>query len=343
MGFRPPFRHALRTATPVRMALAGPAGSGKTYTALALAAAFGGTTAVVDTNRRSASLYAGLNGWEFDTVAPTTFSPESLVELIIDAADAGYDNLIVDTWSHYWFGPEGMLEQVDARSRGANQHQGWKDMRPAERAMLDALLGYPGNVIVTLRVKTEVVVEPVGDNGRAVPRRVGLKPEQRDGLEYDFDLYCDMDSDHGLIVTKSRVPDLASTWWPLPGADFADKITAYLSAGRVVPTATELRNRAMEAATKDEINTIGVQADWLSLLQATVRAATGDGLNTLENVLIGRKFSLPTADELAAATGEPAPDETPDPDPEQPPAGEAWQQPDVPTPDYITGQPQEEK
>lgn len=337
------FHAAKKTATPARIALAGPAGSGKTFTALALAAAFGGSIGVIDTNHRTASLYAGLNGWEFDVVTPTTFTPESFTALVLEAGDAGYDTLIIDSWSHYWNGPGGMLEQVDARSRGATQHQGWKEMRPAERAMMDAVLAYPGNVIITLRVKADVVIVPLGENDRPVPVRVGLKPEQRDGIEYEFHLYGDIDYEHGLHVTKSHIPALTSTYHPKPGKALANKITKFLDEGLVVPSATELRDSSFAATTKDEVQKLGRQAEWLGLLQAPIIGADGQ-LNTLDNVLMGRMFQLPTADEVAAQQREaagPAVDAGADPSPEQPPAGEAWPQDDVPTPDYITGQPEE--
>jgi hypothetical protein len=338
------FHAAKKTATPARIAIAGPAGSGKTYTALALAAGFGGSVGVIDTNRRTASLYAGLNGWEFDVVTPTTFSPERLTDLVLEAGDAGYDTLILDSWTAYWNGPEGMLEQVDARSKGATQHQGWKEARPMERAMMDALLAYPGNVIVTLRVKTEVTVDRDAGDNKGRPFRVGLKPEQKDGIEYEFHLYGDLDPDHGMTVSKSHIPALASTYHPKPGKVLAGKITKFLSDGLVVPSATELRDKAFAATTKDEINVLGRQAEYLGLLLAPVNGADGQ-LNVLDNVLRGRMHTLPTADELAAQQREvsgPAVDAGADPNPEQPPAGEAWpDQSDTPTPEYVTGKSEE--
>src|SRR6266536_4075722 len=64
------FTPATRTSTKARIALCGPSGSGKTWTALTLAHALGEHIAVIDTERGSASKYAGVNGWKFDTVAP---------------------------------------------------------------------------------------------------------------------------------------------------------------------------------------------------------------------------------------------------------------------------------
>lgn len=111
------FKPAVRRKSKARMALAGPSGSGKTYTALALAWEWaqrsGGIVGMVDTEHGSASKYQGLNGWQWQTVEPDRFSPASLVEILGVAAGHGFTTLIIDSWSHYWMGQDGMLEQVD--------------------------------------------------------------------------------------------------------------------------------------------------------------------------------------------------------------------------------------
>lgn len=126
------FTPATRTATRARIALAGPSGSGKTWTGLALATALGEKVAVIDTERGSASKYVGVNGWQFDTVAPSSFAPEALTGLLAEAGQDGYDVLMLDSWSHYWMGVDGMLEQVDRRAKNGNNFSGWKEVRPDE-------------------------------------------------------------------------------------------------------------------------------------------------------------------------------------------------------------------
>ncbi|MCU7532035.1 ATP-binding protein, partial [Prescottella equi] len=132
------FTPATKKASKARIALCGPSGSGKTYTGLALATALSDRVAVIDTERGSASKYVGLNGWQFDTVAPDKFSPLSLVETLGVAAGAGYPAVLIDSLSHYWEGTDGMLEQVDKRSGSNKFTSGWKVVRPEERKMIDA-------------------------------------------------------------------------------------------------------------------------------------------------------------------------------------------------------------
>jgi len=229
------FTKAKRSAVKARIALCGPSGSGKTYTALGLACALSDKVAVIDTERGSASMYVGLNSWEFDTLNPQSFSPASLIEALGVAAGAGYGCVVVDSLSHYWMGVDGMLEQVDQRTEKNNSFgTGWKAMRPVERRMIDALVSYPGHVVVTLRTKTEYVIEK-DDRGKAKPVKIGLKPEQRDGLEYEFSVVGDMDHTNTLTVSKTRLPMLTGAMISKPGAELAATIKDWLADGEDTP------------------------------------------------------------------------------------------------------------
>src|SRR5690606_31598618 len=110
------FKKAERKQARLRLALAGPSGSGKTYSALQMAKGLGSKIAVIDTEHGSASLYA--DAAEFDVMelhAP--YSPERYVEAIQAAEAAGYDVLIIDSYSHEWTGPGGCLEINDETAK----------------------------------------------------------------------------------------------------------------------------------------------------------------------------------------------------------------------------------
>jgi energy-coupling factor transporter ATP-binding protein EcfA2 len=245
------FAPATKSASKARIALCGPSGSGKTYTALSLAARLAerieGNIAVIDTERGSASKYVGTNGWQFDTVTPDKFSPVSLTELLGVASGAGYAVTIVDSWSHYWSGTDGMQEQADRRAKGGNSFSGWKEIKPDERRMIDAMVSYPGHLIVTMRSKTQYVIEQIERNGRTtnVPKKIGLKPDQREGIEYEFDLVGDLDLDNVLTVSKSRIPILSRAIIEQPGPDFADSIADWLEEGTQSTGVDEYRTRAL--------------------------------------------------------------------------------------------------
>lgn len=251
------FTRATKAQAKARVALDGPSGSGKTYTALTIATALGQQIAVIDTERGSASKYA--NEFAFDVLELSYFSPTDLVEALGAAGAAGYDVVIVDSLSHFWSGTGGMLEQVDQaskRSFGGNSFGGWKEARPMERQMVDALVAYPGHVIVTMRSKTDYVLE-TNDRGRQVPKKVGLKPEQREGLEYEFDIVGSMDHENTMVVTKSRARALTNAVVKQPGIEFGQQIKEWLEDGTAVEPVEDLITQALDpAATFDGLKTL---------------------------------------------------------------------------------------
>lgn len=254
------FKPATKEAAKARIALTGPSGSGKTYSALMLAFGLGESVALVDTERGSASKYVGRNGWQFQTVQPNSYSPLSLVDTLGAAAGAGFDVLIIDSLSHYWMGTDGMLEQVDRRSGNNKFTSGWKVVGPEEKKMIDAILAYPGHIIVTLRTKTEYVLE-TNDRGKQEPKRVGLKPVQREGIEYEFDLIGDLDLDNRLIISKSRMEGVdPGTAISKPSVELAVKIVEFCSEGKPVAPVSEFRTRALALDTVDDLKALFQEA-----------------------------------------------------------------------------------
>jgi hypothetical protein len=206
------FKKAVKYDARGRAALVGPAGSGKSFTALKLARLLAGPKgriAALDTEHGSLSKYADL--FEFDVFELGSYSPDNFMAALDAAEAAKYDVFVVDSLSHFWVGKDGALEFVDAASRRhRDQMSGWKDFRPHERAMVDRMIASPCHVLVTMRTKTEYVEEINPNNGKKQRKKVGLQPVQREGLEYEFDLVGYMDEDNTFIVDKTRCPAYAS-------------------------------------------------------------------------------------------------------------------------------------
>jgi hypothetical protein len=230
------FKKASKSQSKLRLALMGVSGSGKTYSALriakAIAAAGKGRIAVIDTERGSASKYSG-DVANFDVLELETFSPAIYVEAI-QAADAeGYDVLIIDSMSHAWMGKEGALEQVDKaskRSQSGNTFMAWRDVTPMHNALIDAILACRAHVIATIRVKTAYELEE-NARGKKEPKRIGLAPVQREGLEYEFDVVADIDHDHNMLVSKTRCAALDKAVINKPGDDVAAILLQWLTDG----------------------------------------------------------------------------------------------------------------
>jgi hypothetical protein len=232
------FKKATKQQARLRLALIGSSGSGKTYSALNIGQHLGQSIAVIDTERGSASKYAGL--FAFDVLELDTFSPLTYVEAIHAAEKGGYEVLVIDSLSHAWMGKEGALEQVDKaakRSTSNNSYTAWRDVTPMHNALIDAMLGSPCHIIVTMRAKTEYVMEE-NERGKKVPKKVGMAPVQRDGMEYEFDVVADMNQENDLVVSKSRCPAMTGQIISKPGKQVADLLNAWLSDGAPV-TVTE--------------------------------------------------------------------------------------------------------
>ena len=228
------FAPATREKAKARFALMGVSGSGKTWTGLRLTHGLSERFAVIDTERGAASKYAGINGVTFDTLQLHNYDPRNLIGALAAAASGGYEAVLVDSLSHFWSGTDGTLEQVDkaAKARyGNNSFGGWKEGTPLQNAMVDALLSYPGHVVATMRAHTEWSLQ-TNANGRKEPVRLGTRPEQRKGVEYEFDVVAQMDTDNRLTVIKSRCPQLHALVVERPdGVDIAKTLLGWLNDG----------------------------------------------------------------------------------------------------------------
>lgn len=233
------FRRATREKLKLRLAIDGPTGSGKTYTALRIASALGGRIAVIDTENRSASKYVGESvddkTWEFDVceLADGQYSPNSYIQAIRDAERSGYDVLIIDSLSHAWDGAGGALDMVDRKTASdprGNSFTAWREITPQHRALVQSLLSCKCHLIVTMRSKMEYVLQ-TNERGKMVPTKIGLKPIQREGVEYEFDIVLDLDVDHNGKITKTRCNTLDGQTYSKPGAGLANIITDWLSVG----------------------------------------------------------------------------------------------------------------
>jgi len=199
------FKKAQRKNAKLRLAIAGPTGSGKTMGALLIAKGIGGRIAVADTENSSAELYDDVVLFEHANLQPP-YTPEKFIGAIKAAEDAGFDTLILDSITHEWSGVGGCLEIVDKLAgttfRG-NSWGAWSEVTPRHRKFIDAMLQSSINIIVTLRSKMETIQVTDG-KGKKKVEKVGMKAEQRDGIEYEFTTVLDITHDNFAIKTKDR-------------------------------------------------------------------------------------------------------------------------------------------
>jgi len=200
-------RKAERQKAKLRLALAGPSGSGKTMSALKLARGVvgpEGRICMIDTERGSGDLYAGLTDYDIITLAPP-FKPSAYVEALHDAEAAGYDIIIVDSLSHAWMDEGGLLDQADKmEASGKNRFTMWAELTPQHRALVNALLQSPKHLVVTMRSKQEYALEKDEKTGKNRVRKLGMGVVQRDGIEYEFTVLLDIEQNHHAHASKDR-------------------------------------------------------------------------------------------------------------------------------------------
>jgi hypothetical protein len=170
------FHRAQRKKAKLRLAIAGPAGSGKTYSALLTAFGLGGPVALIDTERGSGELYAHLGEYDVCTLT-APFTPEKYVEAIRAAESTGYNVIIIDSLSHAWAGPGGVLDiHGYAADKGGNSWSAWRQVTPRHNELVDTMLQSRCHIIATLRSKMEHV--QTIENGKTVIKKVGMNPSK---------------------------------------------------------------------------------------------------------------------------------------------------------------------
>lgn len=201
MGFT--FSKAERKKSKLRLALTGASGAGKTYSALLVAKGLGGKIALIDTERGSASLYCDVANFDvLELDAP--YTPERFIQAVEAAENAQYDVIIIDSTTHEWNGIGGVLELVDQTAKakfGGNTWSAWSVLTPRHQAFVNKLLNSKCHIIVTMRSKTETA--QVEENGKKKVVKLGMKSEQRDGIEYEFTTVLDINHE-GHLATPSK-------------------------------------------------------------------------------------------------------------------------------------------
>lgn len=225
------FKKATLEQSKLRLAIYGPSGAGKTYTALRIASGMGGKIALIDTERRTARKYSRTFNFDVNELDRRTI--DDYVQAIREAK--GYNVLIIDSMSHAW---QELLEEIDKLAStkfGGNTWSAWSKGTPKQRAFIDAILNFDGHVIATIRSKTDWDQVKDDKTGKVKPVRVGLAPEQGKGIEYEFDMLMSITAEHIAAVEKDRTGKFQDKMIEKPGEEFGAELMAWLSDGAPAP------------------------------------------------------------------------------------------------------------
>ncbi|BDV41567.1 hypothetical protein GURASL_04900 [Geotalea uraniireducens] len=254
------FQKAVRKRAKARIGICGPAGSGKTMSALKLAFGIVGPTgkiAVLDTENESASLYAHLGDYHVAVIKPP-FTVEKYISGIREAEKLGYDLIIIDSLSHAWAGTGGILEFVDSRTESAkgNKFAGWREATPKHNSLVDAMLQSQMHVIATMRSKTEYVLVD-DERGKKVPKKVGMAPIQREGMDFEFTLVFDVDQERHIATTSKDRTEIFDGFHGKLTEEHGSSIRAWLESGESAQnhagTTQEQQPSGPKSITQDQV------------------------------------------------------------------------------------------
>lgn len=271
----------------LRLGMSGPAGSGKTYSALLIASGLGGRIGLIDTEHGSGDLYADLlpEGYEVLSLTPP-YTPARYIEAIHAFEASGVSTIIVDSLTHAWTGEGGSLDRHGKiADKSGNSWQAWRQVTPEHNALVEALLQSPCHIIATMRAKTEYVQEKDERTGKQVVHKIGLAPIMRDGIEYEFTTFFELDVQHMAYVGKDRTRLLDGRIFK-PDVDVGRELLAWLDEGEEI----EVKRNAMPEEQK------------AGLSEAIEHADTLDELFTAFSAAYRTATALPDAQALAELT-----------------------------------------
>ncbi len=237
------FRKAERRKAKLRLAITGPAGSGKTYGALQIAQGLGGKIAMIDTENGSGDLYSDICDYDVQTIT-APYSIQKYLAAIHEAEDEGYDVLIIDSLSHAWVGEGGLLDmhsKITSQSKSGNSYTAWGKVTPWHNRLIETMLNSRCHIIATMRSKTDYA-QLQNDRGRTEIRKVGLAPVQRDGMDYEFTIVFDLSMEHSVTVSKDRTSLFDRQVFTIT-QDTGKILRRWLESGaEVPPDANEIRS-----------------------------------------------------------------------------------------------------
>jgi len=236
---------AQRKKAKLKLGMASPAGGGKTMGALLIAyglmkekypklsdAELWAKIAIIDSENGSGELYVGTEVKEsrlvigsYNAITLTApFEPDKYSDAIRLCHESGIEVVIIDSTSHLWVGTGGALDQQgNIAKRTGNSWTAWRDVTPQLNRFIDAMLQTDVHIIATMRSKMEHVQEK-DSNGKTIIRKVGMNPVQKDGMEYEFTAFIDIDAEHQSFGSKDRTGGIIDQKYflitPQVGRDF---------------------------------------------------------------------------------------------------------------------------
>ena len=266
------FRKAERRKAKLRLAITGPAGSGKTYGALQLAQGLGGRIAMIDTENGSGDLFSEICVYYVQTLS-APYSVQKYLAAIHEAEEEGYDILIIDSLSHAWSGEGGLLDvhsQLTRNMKNGNSYTAWNKITPWHNRLIESMLASSCHIIATMRTKTEYAMIQ-NEKGKTEIQKVGLAPVQRDGMDYEFTIVFDLSMEHTVTVSKDRTSLFDRQVFSIT-QDTGKIIRKWLDSGADVPPDSQYNRNKINRLYRTYLDLFGQDS---GAAQAAMQRVTG--------------------------------------------------------------------
>lgn len=258
----------------LKLGIAAPSGGGKTLSALLIAygllkekypkmpdSEIWSKIAIIDTENGSGELYVGadvantkIGEYNAITLNPP-FEADKYTQAIKMCKDAEMEVCIIDSTTHLWSGEGGLLDQQGhIAKRTGNSYTAWREITPQHNRFIDAMLRTPIHIIATMRSKQEYVQEKDSGSGKTTIRKVGLEPEQRKGMEYEFTTFFEINAEHEAFGSKDRTSVFDQKTFTIT-PETGQKIMRWLEGGKDAPVEVimEAAHKADPTVAKQEL------------------------------------------------------------------------------------------
>jgi hypothetical protein len=251
---------------------------------------------MIDTENGRGELYVGatIGGTKIEQFiygrinAP--YTPAKYIEAIKALEEALGEGgvIIIDSLSHAWAGEGGLLEQQGREAdRGGNSFAAWRKVTPEHNRLVDSLIQSKCHIMATMRSKTEYT-QVEDERGKKQVKKLGMAPIQRDGMEYEFTIFFDIDANHCVSPSKDNT-NLFDNMYFKPTVETGKAILAWLETGSDTPAPEQPKPEPTKvtppAESHDNAATPITDADVESLLKESVKheggwEKVGEMLNT---------------------------------------------------------------
>ncbi len=240
---------AKREAVPLLVTIAGVSGSGKTFSALLLAAGLAGDSGAVgflDTENKRGKMYADNadimkalpKGYKYSELrAP--FAPSRYIEHIDAFEQIGCNVLVVDSGSHAWEGDGGCSDIAENNKLRGTPN--WIMAKREHKRMMNRLMASPMHIIFCIRAREKIkVLKDANGKDQFVPQ--GLQPIQEKNFTFEQTLSFMLDEEsHEFAFIKKCPAGLRSVFGDekLLSKEIGGKLKAWVDSGAAVEASDE--------------------------------------------------------------------------------------------------------